>query len=63
VPHQLAGFALLFGGLTVGFCNLLCGLCVGVAGSTAGLANASDPTIFVKMLVVEVFAETFWTDK
>lgn len=55
-PTLYAGFAVLAAGATVGFSNLVCGLSVGVVGSSCALSDAQNPALFVKILIVEIFA-------
>jgi V-type H+-transporting ATPase proteolipid subunit len=55
LKQHFAGYAIFSAGLTVGISNLACGIAVGVTGSGCALADAQESSLFVKILIVEIF--------
>ncbi|KNH09568.1 UDP-glucose 6-dehydrogenase-like protein [Perkinsela sp. CCAP 1560/4] len=59
--HQtiVSGYLIFCSGLTIGFGTLACGISIGVLGSACAIGDAAKSSLFIKFLIMEIFASAF----
>ena len=53
---QNSAHAAFWVGICVGVSNVVCGICVGVLGSSTALVTSQNGATFISMLIVIIFA-------
>jgi V-type H+-transporting ATPase 21kDa proteolipid subunit len=53
---RFTGSTYFWSGMTVGLSSFICGVIVGLVGSGLVLADSENSSVFVRVLVVEIFA-------
>lgn len=53
---MIGGYTIFAAGVAVGIGNMACGISVGIVGSSCAIADAHSSSLFVKVLVIEIFA-------
>ena len=56
---KLSGYLILCSGLTIGFGTLACGISIGILGSACAIGDANNSSLFIKFLIMEIFASAF----
>jgi len=56
---KTSGYKILCTGMTIGFGCLACGISIGILGSACAIGDAAKSSLFIKFLIMEIFASAF----